>query len=94
MDYTDLTETCSKDSFPLPQIDQIVDASTKHEMFSFLDAFSNYHQIPMHSSDAEKMTFITLHGLYYYNVMSFGLKDAGVTYQRLVMKIFRPLARP
>ena len=56
-----------------------------------MDAFSGYHQIPMHPPDAEKTTFITSHGLYCYNVMPFGLKNAGATYQRLVTKIFRPL---
>ena len=41
--------------------------------------------------DVEKMTFITPHELYYYNVMPFGLKNVGVTFQRLATKIFRPL---
>ena len=91
MDYMDINEACPKDSFPLPRIDHIVDASAKHGMLSFLDAFSGYHQISMHSLDAEKITFITPHGLYCYNVMPFGLKNARATYQRLVTKIFRPL---
>ena len=91
MDYTDLNDACPKDSFPLPRIDQIVDASTGHNMLSFLDAFSRYHQIPMHPPDAEKTSFITPHGLYCYNVMPFSLKNAGATYQRLVTKMFRPL---
>ena len=43
----------------------------------------------MHLLDAEKTTFITPHGLYCYNVMPFGLKNIGATYQRLVTKIFR-----
>ena len=60
-------------------------------MLSFLDAFSGYHQIPMHYLDAEKTSFITPHGLYCYNVMPFGLKNARATYQRLVTKMFRPL---
>ena len=60
-------------------------------MLSFLDAFSDHHQIPMHPPNAEETTFITPHGLYCYNVMSFGLKNARATYQRLVPKIFRPL---
>ena len=59
VDYTDLNEACPKDSFPLPRIDQIVDLSAKHGMLSFLDAFSGYHQIPMHSPDAEKTAFLT-----------------------------------
>ena len=82
VDYTDLNDACPKDSFPLPRIDQIVDASVGHDMLSFLDAFSEYHQIPMHPPDAEKTSFITPYGLYCYNVMPFGLKNAGATYQR------------
>ena len=91
VDYTYLNEACPKDSFPLPRIDQIVDVATRHEIWSFLDAFSGYHQIPMHPLDVEKTTFITPHGLYCYNVMPFGLKNVGATYQRLVTKIFRLL---
>ena len=64
-----------------------------HGMLSFLDAFSGYHQIPMHSLDVEKISFITPHGLYCYNVMPFGLKNVGATNQRLVTKMFRPLLR-
>ena len=37
------------------------------------------------------MAFITSHRLYCYNVMHFGLKNDGTTYQRLVTKIFQPL---
>ena len=86
IDYTDLNEACPKDSFPLPHIDQIMDATAEHGILSFMDAFSGYHQIFMHPLDAEKTAFITPHELYCYNVMSlsFGLKNVGETYQRLV----------
>ena len=90
-DYIDLNEAYPKDSFPLPRIDQIMDATTGHVIPSFLDAFSGYHQIPMHPSDEEKIAFITPHGLYCYNIMPFGLKNARATYQRMVTKIFQPL---
>ena len=88
VDYMDLNKACSKDNFPLPRIDQIVDVSAGHGMLSFLNAFSRYHQIPMHPPDIEKTAFITPHGLYCYNVMPFWLKNAGATYQGLVTKIF------
>lgn len=91
VDYTNLNDACPKDSFPLPQIDHIVDATSGHEVLSFLDAFSVYHQIPMAPEDEEKTAFITLHRLYCYKVMPFGLKNARVTYQRLMTKIFKPL---
>ena len=57
----------------------------------FLNAFSSYHQIPMHQPDAEKTAFITPHGLYFYNMMPIGLKNAKAIYQRLMTKIFQPL---
>ena len=60
-------------------------------MLSFLETFSEYHQILMHPPDAEKTSFITPHGLFCYNVMPVGLKNARTTYQRLVTKMFRPL---
>ena len=91
VDYTDLNDACPKDSFPLPRIYQIVDGSSGHGMLSFLDAFSGYHQIPMYAPDAEKMTFITPHGLFCYNVMPFRLKNVRATYQRLVTKMFKSL---
>ena len=91
VDYIDLNEACPKDNFPLPQIDYIVDATTGHGILSFLNAFSGYHHIPMHPPDTEKTAFITPHELYYYNVMSFGLKNAGGTYQRMVTRVFQPL---
>ena len=64
VDYTDPNEACPKDSFLIPRIDQIIDASAGHGMLSSMDAFFGYHQIPMHPSDVEKTTFITPHGLY------------------------------
>ena len=96
MDYTNINEACPKDSFPkdsfpLPRIDQIVDATVGHGILSFLDVFSGYHQIPMHLPDSEKTTFINPHELYCYNVMPFGLKNVGATYQSLVTKIFQLL---
>ena len=80
VDYIDLNDVCPHDIFPLPPIDQIVDTSVGHEILLFLDAFLGYHQIPMHPPDIEKTTFITPHGLFCYNVMSFGLKNVGATY--------------
>ncbi|CAL9012270.1 unnamed protein product [Prunus brigantina] len=53
-----------------------------------MDAYSGYNQIFMDPADSEHTAFITDRGLYCYNVMPFGLKNAGATYQRLVNRIF------
>ena len=91
VDYTNLNDVCPKDNFILPRIDKIVDSTCGNWMLSFLDVFFSYHKIPMFCLDQEKMVFITPHRLYYYNVMPFGLKNVGATYQRLMTKIFKPL---
>ena len=89
IDFTDINRACPKDSFPLPQIDLIVDATAGHELLSFMDAFSGYNQISMDPDDQEKTSFVTGQGTYCYRVMPFGLKNAGATYQRLVNKMFQ-----
>ena len=79
VDYTNLNDACPKDPFPLSRIDQMVDATSGHERLSFLDAYRGYHQIPMDPADAEKTAFISPRGIYCYQVMPFGLKNAGAT---------------
>ena len=39
IDFTDLNKACPKDPFPMPKIDQLVDATVGHPRMSFLDAF-------------------------------------------------------
>ncbi|KAL5577383.1 hypothetical protein UlMin_019082 [Ulmus minor] len=75
VDFTDLNKACPKDSFPLPRIDQLVDATAGHELLSFMDAYSGYNQIRMHQPDQEHTAFLTDQGLYCYKVMPFGLKN-------------------
>uniref|UniRef100_A0A2N9IDL4 Uncharacterized protein n=1 Tax=Fagus sylvatica TaxID=28930 RepID=A0A2N9IDL4_FAGSY len=88
IDFTDLNKACPKDPFPLPKIDQLVDATSGHQRMSFLDAFQGYHQIAMNLVDEEKTAFITPRGIFCYKVMPFGLKNAGDTYQRMITKMF------
>ena len=88
VDFKDLNKTCSKDPFPLPRIDQLVDATVGHPRMSFLNAFQGYHQIPLAFDDQEKTSFVTPIGNYHYNVIPFGLKNAGSTYQRMMTKMF------
>ncbi|GAU44610.1 hypothetical protein TSUD_241030 [Trifolium subterraneum] len=89
VDYTDLNRACPKDAYLLPCIDRLVDNSSGFKLLSFLDAYSGYNQTPMVVADRTKTAFMTETGNYYYNVMPFGLKNAGATYQRMMNKVFR-----
>jgi hypothetical protein len=89
VDFTDLNKSCSKDGFSLPQIDLLVDSTSRHGLLSFMDAFFGYNRIHMDEQDQEKMSFITDHRLYCYRMMPFRLKNAGATYQRMATRCSR-----
>ena len=57
VDFTYLNKACPKDPFPMPKIDQLVDATVGHPRMSFLDTFQGYHQIPLALDDQEKNCF-------------------------------------
>ena len=59
VDFTDLNRACPKDPFPMPQIDQLVDATVGYHRMSFLDVFQGYHQILLAPDDQEKTAFVT-----------------------------------
>ena len=70
-----------------------MDATARHKLLSFMDAYFGYNQIGMCPEDEEKTTFTMDRGLYCYKVMLFGLKNAGATYKRLVTKVFTNLIK-
>lgn len=80
IDFMELNKACPKDSYPMPRIYNFMDSTSEHKLYSYLDAFSGYHQILMADS-----------AIYRYKVMSFGLKNTGLTYQRLINKVFTNL---
>ena len=59
---------------PTPKVNQLVDATARHELLSFMDAYSRYNQIQICLEDEDKTTFIMDRGLYCYKVIPFGSK--------------------
>lgn len=86
--FTDLSKSCTKDHYPLPKIDQQVNATIGHDLLSFLDAYSEYNQIKIKLEDQEKTLCITIQGTYFYNVLLFMLKNIRATYHKLVNNFF------
>lgn len=91
IDYRDLNKACPKDDFPLPHIYVLIENVATYAMYSFMGGFSRYNQILMAIIDKEKTSFITEWGTYYYRVLPFGLKNAGITYQRMVITMFHEM---
>jgi hypothetical protein len=89
IDFKNLNDACPKDFYPLPSIDIKVDSQAPFRYKCFLDAYKGYHQVQMAEADKDKTTFYTDKGIFCYTKMSFSLKNAGATYQRLMDKAFK-----
>ena len=89
IDYRQLNAVTIKDKYPLPRVDDTIDALFGAKYFTSLDLFSGYSQILVKPEDIHKTAFICEFGLFDFNRMSFGLTNAPATFQRAMAHIFR-----
>uniref|UniRef100_A0A3B3XY23 Gypsy retrotransposon integrase-like protein 1 n=1 Tax=Poecilia mexicana TaxID=48701 RepID=A0A3B3XY23_9TELE len=87
-DYRQLNSKTRKDSFPLPRIEESLDALSGARWFSTLDLASGYNQVPVVEADRPKTAFCTPFGLFEWNRVPFGLCNAPSTFKRLMQRIF------
>ena len=86
-DYRRLNLITEDDCYPLPNMADITSSLAGATIFSKLDLKKGYHQIPVHPSDVKKTAIITPFGLFEFLRMPFGLKNAGMSFQRFMDRI-------
>jgi hypothetical protein len=93
MDFRDLNRATPKDEYPMPVAEMVINTTAGHKILSFMDGNAGYNQIFMAPEDVNKTAFRVpgAVGLFKYVVMTFGLKNAGATYQRAMNYIFYDL---
>ena len=84
IDYRCLNVATVTDSYPLPHIDDSLDALGRSSFFTTLDLTSGYWQVEMDPDDRDKTAFAARNGLFEFIVMPFGLTNAPATFQRLM----------
>jgi len=90
-DYRRLNKITVPDKYPIPNLQDFAHKLLGCTVFSTLDLTRAYHQIPMAERDKEKTAIITPFGLYQFNSMPFGLKNAAQTFQRYMDVTLRGL---
>ena len=86
-DFRRLNLITEDDRYPLPNMADITSSLAGATIFSKLDLKKGYHQIPVHKSDIRKTAIITPFGLFEFLRMPFGLKNAGMSFQRFMDRL-------
>lgn len=88
VDYCQMNAKTRKDVYPLPRIEESLDALTGARWFSTLDLASGYNQVKVSEGDKAKTAFCTPFGLFEFNRMPFEMCNAPGTFQRLMERLF------
>jgi len=84
-----LNNVTTKDSYPLPVIDDLLRKVGNAKYYTSLDLDRGFLQVALKEEDKPKTAIITQRGLFEYNVMPFGLTNAPGTFQRLMDEVLR-----
>ena len=72
----------------MPNITDLTNNIGNARIFTKLDLLKGYFQVPVHPNDVPKTAMITPFGSYVFYYSTFGLRNSGATFQRLMDYIF------
>ena len=90
-DYRKVNAVTKTDAYPIPRVDDCIDRVGKAKFLTKLDLLKGYWCVPLSDRGREISAFVTPSGLYEYNVMPFGMKNAPATFQRMIHSVIQGL---
>ena len=87
VDYRRLNAVSDADAYPMPRVDDMIDALGKAKYITTLDLARGYWQVPVLEESRPLTAFATPYGLYQFRVMPFGLQGAPATFQRMMDQV-------
>ncbi|GFY15154.1 hypothetical protein TNCV_1569681 [Trichonephila clavipes] len=90
-DYRQLNSVTEFDSYPMPYLNDFAHALHGKKIFSKIDIFKAFHQIPIAECDIPKTAVTTPWRLYEYTHLCFGLVNAPQTFMRFMHEVLRGL---
>lgn len=89
IDYRKLNTITISDTYPIPDINEVLANLGNNYIFTIIDLKSGFHQIPLRHCDIEKTAFSINNGKYEFTRLPFGLKNAPSIFQRALDDILR-----
>ena len=88
MDYRGLSTVTFGDGYPIPSVSNVLDVLSGSKTFAKLDLASSYWQILVNPDHVYKTAFATHLGLCEFTRLSYSLKKAPQTFQRILNSVF------
>ncbi|CAM9710631.1 unnamed protein product, partial [Heterosigma akashiwo] len=89
IDFRRLNAVTKRDVTPLPRVDDLLQKLSPEKVFTGVDMWKVYWQVPLHDDDVEKTAFNTPFGLYEWLFMPMGITNGGATYEAMMQEIFQ-----
>ena len=91
VDYRQLNKVTKKENFPMPNLTSSIYKPRNVKFFSKIDLVRGYYQVPIHEESRPYTAFTTAQEHYQFKRLSFGLKNSGMAFQRVMQQILAPV---
>ena len=91
VDYRQVNKVTKKENFPMPNMSNCIYRPNKVKYFTKIDLVRGYYQVPIHEQSQKYTAFSTVQSQYQFKRLSFGLKNSGMAFQRVMQQILAPV---